>query len=273
MPSVQNKGVRIAYHTRGEGTPIVLLMGLGLPGVIWGELVDALAERNFFVVIPDNRGTGDSDAPMPPYSMKTMAADVVSVMEDAGVDSAQLVGVSFGGMLAQHVALDYPDRIEGLMLASTTCGLPHGKLPHPRAVWLLLKMAFFPDRMTFEEARQLFCHPDSADTLRAFLERVERQMQEAPTPMRASVGQLGAVIGHSTGARLSELKAPTRICTGDSDILIPPENAEILAELIPGATLTTIPRAGHIALHEYPNVALEQILALRQQVEGARAAQ
>lgn len=268
MKHVISHGTKIAYQTRGAGTPIVLLMGLGLPGMIWHELAERLVEHGFFVIIPDNRGTGHSDAPPPPYSLYTMADDVEAVMEDAGVESAILAGVSMGGMLAQRVALDHPERVRGLLLAATTSGAIAGRFPTLEAIWLLLKMVFAGTTVTIDEAQRLFAHPSSRGKLEDLLERWEAILDELPTPPWAILGQLLAAAMHHTGTTLDRIKAPTRVVTGDSDFLIPPENSEILARLIPNATLSVVPKAGHIFIHEHPESLLDNILELREQIEA-----
>lgn len=263
MPKVTNGGVAIAYREAGEGDPVVLLMGLALPGAIWRHRMEELVGDGYRVVVPDSRGTGASDAPRPPYSMSVIAEDVVTVMDAISMPSALVAGVSFGGMVAQHIALDHPERVDGLALISTTCGWPTGRLPSWRAMWLLLKMTFWPDAATADEARALLAHPSSAERLRTFQERVDEVLTESPTPPSAIVGQLTAVLSHHTGGRLSEVTAPTRVITGDSDVLVPPENSEILADRIPNATLRVLPNAGHIAIHEYPDCLLDELEALR----------
>jgi pimeloyl-ACP methyl ester carboxylesterase len=273
MPYITNNGVKIAYETHGlrGGTPIVLLMGLGLPGMIWHDLVDDLVEDDFFVVIPDNRGTGHSDAPLPPYSMAVMADDVAMVLDAAGVDDAIVAGVSFGGMLTQHVALKHPERVCGLVLAATTCGVPTGVFPRVEAIWLLLKMVFASTTVTFEEAQKLFSHPDSHHRVRALFSHWEEVLEELPTPPWAILGQLLAAAVHNTGGSLSQIKVPTRVVTGADDFLIRPRNSEILAELIPNATLSVVPRAGHVFIHEHPESLLNNILVLREEIELRRS--
>ncbi|QDG53485.1 alpha/beta fold hydrolase [Persicimonas caeni] len=275
MAHITNDGVKVAYETHGihGGTPIVLLMGLGLPGMIWHALVDDLVERDFFVVIPDNRGTGHSDAPLPPYLMSEMSDDVAMILDAEGIDEAMVVGVSFGGMLTQHVALNHPERVSGLLLAATTCGVPTGVFPRLESIWLLLKMVFASTTVTFEEAQKLFSHPESEERVRDLFSRWEDILDELPTPPWAVLGQLLAAAFHHTGNSLDQIRVPTRVVTGDSDFLIPPKNSEILAELIPNATLAMVPRAGHVFIHEHPESLLNNIIALREEVELKRSGQ
>jgi len=262
MPRTINDGVDIAYEVRGRGPPVVLLMGLSLPGSVWEARAEELVDEGLRVIVPDNRGTGASDVPWPPYTMQRLAEDVVAVVRDAGVSSAIVVGVSFGGAVAQHVALEHPERVDGLVLASTTPGFPTGQLPELWAVARLLRVVFTPDAVGIDDARELFAHSDSTDALEAFLERVDASLADQPTPARGALGQLTAMLGHHTGPRLREIRAPTRVMTGDSDVVIPPANAEILAAEIPGASLRVVPRAGHIAIHEDPPALREELEVL-----------
>lgn len=275
MAHIRNNGVTIAYETHGihGGTPIVLLMGLGLPGMIWHALVEDLVENDFFVIIPDNRGTGRSDAPLPPYLMSDMSDDVAKMLDAEGIDEALVVGVSFGGMLAQHVALNHPERVSGLLLAATTCGVPTGVFPRIESIWLLLKMVFASTTVTFEEAQKLFSHPESEGRVRELFSRWDSILDELPTPPWAVLGQLLAAAFHHTGKSLQKIRVPTRVVTGDSDFLIPPENSEILADLIPNATLAVVPKAGHVFIHEHPETLLNNIMALREEVDLGRIEQ
>lgn len=269
MPNAYNSDVRLSYREFGEGTPVVLLMGLRLPGIVWREHAEVLAERGCRVVVPDNRGTGGSDAPLPPYGMSTFADDVDAVMEAAGMDSALVAGVSFGGMVAQHLALRHSERVDGLVLISTTCGFPTGRLPPLPSIWLLLKHNFAPESTDLEAVRGLLAHSDSRETFDEFVEIVEEYLTESPTPLSGTIGQLTAVAAHHTGGELDDISVPTRVMTGDSDALVPPENSEILADAIPGATLRVVPRAGHIVLHERPEAFHEEFEMLRERCAAA----
>ena len=268
MPHIINQGVKVAYQTLGQGTPIVLIMGLGLPGLIWKELADRLVEEHFQVTIMDNRGTGHSDAPLPPYSMAQMADDVVRVLDAEGIDQAIICGVSFGGMLSQHVALNHPERVSGLLLAATTCGVPTGRFPPLASIYLLLKMVFANTLVTLDEAQHLFAHPESRERLPALFQRWDQILTELPTPPWAILGQLLAAAFHHTGRDLHRIKIPTFLVTGDSDRLIPRENSEIMARLIPESTLCVIPKGGHVFIHEHPDSLFRCILSLREQVQS-----
>ena len=117
----QSGDVRIAYEVRGDGEPLVLVHGLAYDRLGWGRLPDLLAER-FRVVLVDNRGVGESDAPAGPYTVAQLAADVLAVLDDAGIERTNLFGVSLGGYVAQELVLAHPERVERLVLCSTAPG-------------------------------------------------------------------------------------------------------------------------------------------------------
>jgi pimeloyl-ACP methyl ester carboxylesterase len=126
-------GARIHYEVHeshaGPGAPaVVLIQGLGLSSRFWFDLPDRLRPK-WRVVLLDNRGVGRSDRPRGPYRMAAMADDVAAVLNAAGVQRACIVGISLGGMIAQHVALRHPARVAGLVLLATTAGFPHARLP------------------------------------------------------------------------------------------------------------------------------------------------
>jgi len=113
--------VRIAWERRGEGEPLLLIHGLGYARWGWEPVVEPLA-RSFEVILFDNRGIGESDAPPGPYTAAELAADAAQVLDEAGVQRAHVLGTSLGGMVAQELALAAPERVERLVLACTTAG-------------------------------------------------------------------------------------------------------------------------------------------------------
>ena len=119
--------MKIAWDRRGNGAPLLLIHGLGYARWGWEPVLPELAEQ-FDVILFDNRGIGESDAPPGPYTVAEMAADAVQVLDEAGVARAHVVGTSLGGMIAQELALAYPERVDRLVLACTT---PGGQKAHP----------------------------------------------------------------------------------------------------------------------------------------------
>jgi pimeloyl-ACP methyl ester carboxylesterase len=224
-----------------------LVQGLALDGRFWFEQPDKLAndpDKPWRVLVPDNRGVGQSDLPRRPWTMADMADDVAAVLDHAGVRQAVVVGISMGGMIAQHLALRHPDRVNGLVLLATTPGLPHGRLPGLETIRVLLGS---PLRRTghVEALAKLVlpkhAHSRASELLAGWIGLLREQAPATP----AFFGQVGAVLGHSTGRRLGNIRVPTRVITGDQDQLVPPANSRLLSERIPNATLEVLAGVAH----------------------------
>jgi 3-oxoadipate enol-lactonase len=264
MPFARGRdGARIHYQTHGvDGPWVLLLMGLGASSRWWLDYPDQLVAAGYRVITLDNRGTGQSDAPLGPYWMRDMADDAAGVMDAAGATRALVVGASMGGMIAQHLALRHPARLEGLVLVSTTPGLPHGALPTPRAMWALLAYG-----LGKSSRAQVLSDLILARAQRHRAQEIQDLLfpiyQRDATPPLAFAAQLIGCALHSTTRRLHRITAPTIVITGDDDILIRPRNSRILASRIPGATLEVIPDAGHGAPFADPTVIPRALQRLR----------
>ncbi len=248
------RGARIYYETRGTaGPPAILIQGLGLSSRFWFDLPDRLAAGRdsgdpWRVLTPDHRGVGRSDRPLGPYFMRTMADDIAGVLDHAGLDRAFVVGISLGGMVAQHVAIRHPSRVAGLVLLATTAGFPHVRLPRLSALAYFLglpltgKLKRDPIDPVF--ARLLLSRRD-VPRASELLSGWPAALKTEPTSLRVFAAHFAAVLGHSAGAALRQIACPTVIACGDDDALLPAQNSRVLARLIPGAHLEIVP-GGHI---------------------------
>jgi pimeloyl-ACP methyl ester carboxylesterase len=250
MPyAVGPRGVRIHYEVTGDGEEnVVLVQGLGLSSRFWFEQPELLAndaERPRRVLTLDNRGTGKSDKPRPPYRMAEMADDVVASMDGAGMRRARVVGISMGGMIAQHVALRHPDRVDGLVLLATTPGLPHGRLPGPRALAKLITMPLVLPRVGTRALADILLTKDQLPQALTLMHEWPDALRAEPVPPLAFLGQFAAVVAHSTGFHLRDLDVPAVVVGAEHDVLVPAACSETLAELIPHAELELLSDAGH----------------------------
>lgn len=257
-------GARIAYTIGGDGPAVALIQGLGMPGAAWQQTTDRLLDRGYRCVVIDNRGTGHSSPVKRPFSLATLADDAAAAIHHAlDEEPAYVLGISLGGMIAQHLTLRHPERVRALLLAATTCGLPHsllnGAFFTPEALLLLGRVCFSPGQPKLEDLQRLLAHEESLPRLTEIFLGWDGMFKDAPTPARTFLFQLLAATFHSTGAHLPRITHPTRVITGEGDFLIPSRNSELLASLIPNARRIVIPRAGHIFPQEHPDV-LPQVL-------------
>jgi pimeloyl-ACP methyl ester carboxylesterase len=236
-------GTRIFWTEQGTGEPVLMIMGLGATHEWWQRVVPIFAARCRTLLF-DNRGVGKSDVPQGPYSLPGMAADAAAVLDAAGVDSAHVFGASMGGMIAQELALQYPDRVRSLILGCTSCG-GRESVPARREV---LDALGARAAMTREEAtRVMVPFIFDAGTPRDLVEEDLAIRLAANVPNEGYFAQLQAIRAWTgTHARLGTIAVPTLVIHGETDELVPPENGRILARAIPNATLAIIPRASHI---------------------------
>jgi pimeloyl-ACP methyl ester carboxylesterase len=238
-------GARIAYHEKGAGEPLILLMGFGADGSLWEKHV-AIYEKHFRCVIIDNRGVGKSDQPAGPYSTRMMAEDTVSVMNHAGIKKAMIAGISMGGAIAQELAINHPAMVSKLLLVSTWPrfneyarrvyeNLKHIRSVSPPAYFMeLLQLWIFAP--PYYEKNSATLHADAQATEYA----ENRQSNDGFN------GQLDACINHDTVDRLEGITCPTLITIGMMDIFTPPVFSNMIHQLIPGSELLEFPDGGHV---------------------------
>jgi len=255
MPFVTANGIRIYYEWHGEvgGTPLVLVMGLGSDSSAWRFQLAALAPR-YRVLVFDNRGVGQSDAPDVPYTTRGLADDLVGLLDGLGVERAHLLGLSMGGAIAQEAVLATPERFASLQLHATWAG-PH---PYFQALVAAVRTARLHfDRESFYRALSVWLFTPACFATRPDLvELVVRWGTDHPfpAPVQSYLHQTEAVLAHDARSRLQLVRCPTLVTVGNLDLVTPPVLAEELVTLIPGARLVRIPGAGHGALWEAAEV-------------------
>ena len=234
MPVLRRpEGVGLYHELHGPetGPPLILLEGMGgdIPG--WRRNIPVLASE-LRVIAYDFRGNGNSDEPTGPATMATFVDDTTALLDSLGIERAHVYGQSFGGMVAQELALTLPERVRTLILGCTQVGPRHAirkgsKVPKGEP-WRAMYAPRFPD-----------LHPEHvAEDLRV----------GAAQPRHPEGGrrQWEAMQGFDSFDRLPTLRVPTLIVHGTEDQAIPVENAELLAERIPGAELVLLEGAGHL---------------------------
>jgi 3-oxoadipate enol-lactonase len=251
MSVAQSGEVRIAYEIRGDGDPLVMIHGLGYDRFGWGPLPDLLAQ-DFSVVVFDNRGVGESDVAPPPYSVPGMAADALAVLDAAGAERAHVIGASLGGMIAQELVLRAPERVDRLVLCSTTPG-GAAAYPMPKRTQLLM-MAFAADPSD-ERLRLLVENALAEETVRSQPELVDEifayRLANRP-PAEGWQAQAFAAVGFDSNGRLAGMRTPTLVIHGTADNVVDVRNARLLADAIPGARVELLLDTGHLPMWEDP---------------------
>ena len=274
MPQAQANGIDIEYESFGrEGDPLILLiMGFGAHLIFWPEaLCQGLAAKGFRVVRFDNRDVGKSThlagqaAPDPralfaevmagkrpdvPYSLDDMANDAVGLMDALGVKRAHIVGASMGGMIAQLVAINHPDRTKSLISIMSTTGrrdLPSG---NPETLSVLFRPPSSTSRDDLIDAsilvQKALAGPGFRLSEAEMRARAERRTDYAPFDLAGIARQSAAlIVAQPRNALLKELHCPALVLHGADDPVIPAAAAKDTAQSIPGAELVIIPGMGH----------------------------
>ena len=240
-------GHHLAYHRDGDtGTPVLLIMGYCVPGRAWRFQWPALAAAHQ-VALFDNRGTGGSGAPDGRWQMRDLANDAIALMDHLGWERAHVVGVSMGGMIAQHIGLQARQRVRSISLVATQAGGIRAMLPGAGG---LKRFAMANLGTRSERGRHLasLLFPDAFinEVGRPWLERVLMDDFGDPIPAKSRRQQLAAIAGHRTAARLHELAGlPCLIVRPGADLLIHPSQSDRLARLLPHAEVLRLDNAGH----------------------------
>lgn len=263
MFALQANGITLAYETHGSGEPLVLISGIGYDRWEWHKLAPGLAEH-FTVITFDNRGVGQSDKPAGPYSAQMLADDTAGLIQALGYSRAHIIGHSMGGYIAQALALNHPELIDKLILASTNFGGPHHIPVTPEAMKVLTDVSSDPVTR-FKNGLGVSTAPGyaekNAEMIEAWLTwRVQNPIEPAAYQAQLAIGL--AVFAESAcfEGKLKQVIAPTLILFGAHDKVVPPGNAELLAREIPHSTIEILPDAGHFFPIETPDAANAAII-------------
>lgn len=251
MAIARNGGADIYYESAGSGPAVLLVNGQGMTLAGWWRTV-AVLSRSFRVLSFDHRDMGRSSRTPWPYLIAQMAGDAMAVLDAAGVDEAHVYGISLGGMVAQEVALRYPRRVGALVLGATTAGGPGTILADPQSLTFFVRVgAMAPEEAEWAAVPYNYGLHTRREHGQRIAEDVARRV-EHPPDMLAYLHQVAAAVTHNTVGRLRSIALPTLVVHGEDDLIIPPANGRLLAEVIPGAELELWPGAGHLYTTDEP---------------------
>ncbi|MBU2548580.1 MAG: alpha/beta hydrolase [Proteobacteria bacterium] len=266
MPKTRVNDIDMYYEVHGQGQPLVMIRGFGSNAGHWYAQIPALAPH-FQVVIFDNRGIGRTDQPDSPYSISMMAEDTVGLMTALGLERVHVLGMSMGGMIAQRIAIDHPERVKGLVLVCTHCGGDQLVRASDEVLGIFSEYVMTGTPEAAARTPECLFAPDTVAKRPEIVRGYQAVSAEHPPSLQSMMNQFAAVQGHDTFHDLPRVQAPTLVLTGDLDVLIPPENSRILAERIPGARLRIIEGGAHQFTVEQADAFNQAVLDFLQALE------
>jgi pimeloyl-ACP methyl ester carboxylesterase len=259
MPNVDASGTELHYVRAGAGEPLLLIQGMSATHRTWGQPFLEEVGHGFETIVFDNRGMGLSGRAEMPFTIADMAADTAALLDALELETAHVLGISMGGMIAQELALAYPERIRTLTLGATYCGGPEGTLMAPEDLRMLgAAMASGERDRVFRAMWEINLSPGFRSDERRYA-AFTAMAEELPAPQPVILQQMRACGAHDTSGRLSKVSTPTLVVHGDEDRLLGPGNGRQIAALIPGARLEMLEGVGHMFWWEQPQRAAELI--------------
>jgi 3-oxoadipate enol-lactonase len=252
MPVVSAGDIELSYERGGSGEPLLMIMGLGGTFSHWDQSFLEDLRRDHDVIVYDHRGVGNSSRVEGSFTMVQLAQDAVNLLAALELQETDVVGFSMGGMVAQELALSRPELVRRLVLASTYSGGPGSQRAREGTLKRLAEPAMRGDSEgAVRAAWEINVSPAFAED-----ERARARFMEIGGRRRVSMQvlgeQLGAIAGHDTSARLPSLKPPTLVIHGTEDLMVPFENGEMIARLVPAARFEVLEGAGHLFFWEDP---------------------
>jgi pimeloyl-ACP methyl ester carboxylesterase len=262
MPRARVGEIELSYERTGSGPPLLAINGMSGTLLSWGEPFLAPLRESFEVIVYDHRGVGESsrmEAPAvqedPIITIAELARDAAGLLDALGLDSAHVLGISMGGMVAQELALAGragANRVRTLTLGCTYCGGEGATFATPAVLQRLVESLRSGDReLALRTGWEICVAPPVRDDPELYATyRAIALTRRAP--QATIMAQMQAIAAHDTSTRLSELELPTLIVHGTADELIPVQNAHAIAGHMPAARLELLDGAGHLFFWEDP---------------------
>ena len=248
MPKAAVNGINMYYQVHGKGVPLVMIQGFAGNHQAW-FFQTPVFKKYYKVIIFDNRGIGRTEKSSEPYTIRTMAEDVIGLMDYLNIDKAHVLGLSLGGMVAQEVAISYPERVIKLVLGSTLAGSEGGSDVHPEMVkaFAIPKSPDSIDVRSIPIEKMMYKMISLAFNKRLWrmiLLPLSKYSMKSINP-EGHFKQMLAISSYSTLDRLHLIKATTLVITGTGDRIISPGASEVIASHIPNAKLVLVKGGSH----------------------------
>jgi pimeloyl-ACP methyl ester carboxylesterase len=248
------------HHVRrGDGEPLLLIQGMSGHSLHWGEPFMTEIERSFDAIAVDHRNTGYSPRVEGPFTLADLADDAVAALDELGLETAHVLGISMGGMVAQELALRHPDRVRTLVLGCTYAGGEGQALSSSEVLRILTEGMQSGDRSTALRAAWSVNVSEAFAADEAHYAAFEETSLRKPVAVEVIMRQMQAIGRHDTSARLGEIAAPTLVIHGTADLMLPAANGEAIARAIPGARYEPLEGVGHMFWVEQPQRSAELV--------------
>lgn len=250
MPTVRIKNIDCYYEIHGNARPLILISGLASDSQSWQPILDDLA-RHFKVVIFDNRGTGRTRYPPEIFQISTLAFDTVCLLDELGIEKADILGHSMGGCIAQEIAIEYPERVNKLILANTCASLSSKNKLLFGSLLKTLESGNY--ELFIREFFRLIFTPEYLGN-KEKIESAVRFFLDWPFPVTAEGFrlQLEALNNFNSQDRLGKIRSEALLMTGRKDILVTPEETQLLADKIPSVKPLCLENTAHSLQVEQP---------------------
>lgn len=249
MPRISIGEIELFFESTGAGEPLLLIPGFSAGAWIWFKQVNELSQK-FRVITFDPRGIANSDKPEGPQSIRLLAADVSRLLKALQIESAHIIGASFGGFVAQEFVLNFPQMTRKLVLCCTSFGGPNHVLPAPETLMALASTKGLNSEERMRENLLLAFTPEYVQEHPEEIEKIVHLRAANEVPEYVYLSQLQAAMGFNAERRLSEIRKPTLVLSGDADIIVPVQNSRNLANGIPDAELRIIGGGSHMFFME-----------------------
>ncbi len=247
MPTITINDVAISYTDEGQGEPLLFLHGLGVCRADWRPQIEYFSKQ-FRTIAPDFRGHGESAAPDTDYSIPIHAADVIALMDSLEIDSAHVIGLSMGGMVAFQLAADSPHRLRTMTIVNSGPALPNDTFAAKKMLWTRLLLIRLLGMKAYgrKVAESMFPGEGREQLIDLFAAQI------ASNPKKVYLRNLKSLFGWGVLSQLSSITTPTLMLTGDRDYS-PVEIKQVIVDAMQNAKLIVVENSGHGTPIEKPN--------------------
>ncbi|MED7819464.1 MULTISPECIES: alpha/beta fold hydrolase [unclassified Francisella] len=257
MALIKKNGTEIFYSVVGQGSPLIMLPGLTGDQTMWGNIVLEL-QKHYQVILIDNRGAGRSQVTQAPFSISDMANDVMNVIEELKLKKTSILGHSMGGYVAQEFAIQYPEKLDKLILMSTRCKASPLSTIQSEIAFHLIDSKIDP--IVLIKNSMTWCFGETfMSNEKNVTDYIERSLnRQYPAHLEGFKHQVLAINSFENN-NLEKIQAPTLIINGEEDRIAPIPYSDYMKKHIPNAQQVILKNVGHMPHIEDCDQVVQQI--------------